>query len=147
MNEEQVYISQKSFDNITLKEFLYEYANVKIQDNWSATADYYVESTDSACGNTIFSFKESGVQLNLSENVYLEDYDLWDALWEFMCGEHYTICLEKDTIIQMDDEILEGLEEMWADDEEQRNNLCMYFKVEVEEEEMETFNEAPYGTD
>ena len=32
-------ITTTQFATITLKEFLHEYANVKIQDNWSATAD------------------------------------------------------------------------------------------------------------
>ena len=59
--------------------------------------------------------------------------------------------LEKDTILHLDQDILDELEDQWIDmfhlDKE---NLCEYFEVEIEEEEeeeMETFNEAPYGKD
>lgn len=144
-------ITRTQFATITLKEFLHEYANVKVQDNWSRTADYYCHSEDSACGNTLYILKESGVSLNLAENVYLEDYDLHEALWEFLKGENYIMNLEKDTILHLDQDILDELEDQWIDmfhlDKE---NLCEYFEVEIEEEEeeeMETFNEAPYGKD
>ena len=130
-------ITTTQFATITLKEFLHEYANVKIQDNWSATADYYCHSEDSACGNTLYILKESGVRLNLTENVYLEDYDLHEALWEFLSGENYIMNLEKDTILHLDQEILEELEDQWIDDEVHRENLCEYFEVEIEEEEEE----------
>ena len=143
-------ITTTQFETITLKEFLHEYANVKIQDNWSRTADYYCHSEDSACGNTLYIFKDTDT-LNVAENVYLEDYDLHDALWEFLKGENYNFNLEKDTILHLDQDILDELEDQWIDmfhlDKE---NLCEYFEVEIEEEEeeeMETFNEAPYGQD
>ena len=128
-------ITTTQFATITLKEFLHEYANVKIQDNWSATADYYCHSEDSACGNTLYILKESGVRLNLAENVYLEDYDLHEALWEFLSGENYIMNLEKDTILHLDQEILEELEDQWIDDEAHKESLCEYFEVEIEEEE------------
>jgi len=130
-------ITTTQFATITLKEFLHEYANVKIQDNWSATADYYCHSEDSACGNTLYILKESGVRLNLAENVYLEDYDLHEALWEFLSGENYIMNLEKDTILHLDQEILEELEDQWIDDEAHKESLCEYFEVEIEEEEEE----------
>mgnify|MGYP003642050298 FL=1 len=146
-------ITRTQFATITLKEFLHEYANVKVQDNWSRTADYYCHSEDSACGNTLYILKDTGT-LNLAENVYLEDYDLHEALWEFLKGENYIMNLEKDTILHLDQDILDELEDQWIDmfhlDKE---NLCEYFEVEIEEEEeeeeeeMETFNEAPYGKD
>ena len=132
-------ITRTQFATITLKEFLHEYANVKVQDNWSRTADYYCHSEDSACGNTLYILKDTGT-LNLAENVYLEDYDLHEALWEFLKGE----------ILHLDQDILDELEDQWIDDEAYRENLCEYFEVEIEEEEeeeMETFNEAPYGKD
>lgn len=127
-------ITTTQFATITLKEFLHEYANVKIQDNWSATADYYCHSEDSACGNTLYILKDTD-RLNLAENVYLEDYDLHEALWEFLSGENYIMNLEKDTILHLDQEILEELEDQWIDDEVHRENLCEYFEVEIEEEE------------
>ena len=130
-------ITTTQFATITLKEFLHEYANVKIQDNWSATADYYCHSEDSACGNTLYILKESGGRLNLAENVYLEDYDLHEALWEFLSGENYIMNLEKDTILHLDQEILEELEDQWIDDEAHKESLCEYFEVEIEEEEEE----------
>jgi hypothetical protein len=143
-------ITRTQFATITLKEFLHEYANVKVQDNWSRTADYYCHSEDSACGNTLYILKDTGT-LNVAENVYLEDYDLHEALWEFLKGENYIMNLEKDTILHLDQDILDELEDQWIDmfhlDKE---NLCEYFEVEIEEEEeeeMETFNEAPYGKD
>mgnify|MGYP003651557486 FL=1 len=143
-------ITRTQFATITLKEFLHEYANVKVQDNWSRTADYYCHSEDSACGNTLYILKDTGT-LNVAENVYLEDYDLHEALWEFLKGENYIMNLEKDTILHLDQDILDELEDQWIDmfhlDKE---NLCEYFEVEIEEEEeeeMETFNEAPYGQD
>ena len=143
-------ITRTQFATITLKEFLHEYANVKVQDNWSRTADYYCHSEDSACG-TLYILKESGVSLNLAENVYLEDYDLHTALWEFLSGENYNFNIEVDAILHLDQDILDELEDQWIDmfhlDKE---NLCEYFEVEIEEEEeeeMETFNEAPYGQD
>ena len=144
-------ITRTQFATITLKEFLHEYANVKVQDNWSRTADYYCHSEDSACGNTLYILKDTST-LNLAENVYLEDYDLYEALWEFLKGENYIMNLEKDTILHLDQDILDELEDQWIDmfhlDKE---NLCEYFEVEIEEEEeeeeMETFNEAPYGQD
>ena len=140
-------ITTTQFETITLKEFLHEYANVKIQDNWSRTADYYCHSEDSACGNTLYIFKDTDT-LNVAENVYLEDYDLHDALWEFLKGENYNFNLEKDTILHLDQDILDELEDQWIDDEEHKESLCQYFDVErEEEEEMETFNEAPYGKD
>ena len=142
-------ITRTQFATITLKEFLHEYANVKVQDNWSRTADYYCHSEDSACGNTLYILKDTGT-LNLAENVYLEDYDLHEALWEFLKGENYIMNLEKDTILHLDQDILDELEDQWIDDEAYRENLCEYFEVEIEEEEeeeMETFNEAPYGKD
>ena len=129
-------ITTTQFATITLKEFLHEYANVKIQDNWSATADYYCHSEDSACGNTLYILKDTD-RLNLAENVYLEDYDLHEALWEFLSGENYIMNLEKDTILHLDQEILEELEDQWIDDEVHRENLCEYFEVEIEEEEEE----------
>ena len=129
-------ITTTQFATITLKEFLHEYANVKIQDNWSATADYYCHSEDSACGNTLYILKDTST-LNLAENVYLEDYDLHEALWEFLRGENYIMNLEKDTILHLDQEILEELEDQWIDDEVHRENLCEYFEVEIEEEEEE----------
>ena len=143
-------ITKTQFATITLKEFLHEYANVKVQDNWSRTADFYCHSEDSACGNTLYILKESGVSLNLAENVYLEDYDLHEALWEFLSGENYNFNIEVDAILHLDQDILEELEDQWIDDEAYRENLCEYFEVEIEEEEeeeMETFNEAPYGKD
>ena len=127
-------ITTTQFATITLKEFLHEYANVKIQDNWSATADYYCHSEDSACGNTLYILKDTST-LNLAENVYLEDYDLHEALWEFLSGENYIMNIEKDTILHLDDDILETLEDEWIDDEAYRENLCQYFEVEIEEEE------------
>ena len=143
-------ITRTQFATITLKEFLNEYANIKVQDNWSRTADYYCHSEDSACGNTLYILKDTST-LNLAENVYLEDYDLYEALWEFLKGENYIMNLEKDTILHLDQDILDELEDQWIDmfhlDKE---NLCEYFEVEIEEEEeeeMETFNEAPYGQD
>ena len=129
-------ITTTQFATITLKEFLHEYANVKIQDNWSATADYYCHSEDSACGNTLYILKDTST-LNLAENVYLEDYDLHEALWEFLSGENYIMNIEKDTILHLDQEILEELEDQWIDDEAHRENLCEYFEVEIEEEEEE----------
>ena len=129
-------ITTTQFATITLKEFLHEYANVKIQDNWSATADYYCHSEDSACGNTLYILKDTD-RLNLAENVYLEDYDLHEALWEFLSGENYIMNIEKDTILHLDQEILEELEDQWIDDEVHRENLCEYFEVEIEEEEEE----------
>ena len=129
-------ITTTQFATITLKEFLHEYANVKIQDNWSATADYYCHSEDSACGNTLYILKDTST-LNLAENVYLEDYDLHEALWEFLSGENYIMNIEKDTILHLDDDILETLEDEWIDDEAYRENLCQYFEVEIEEEEEE----------
>ena len=129
-------ITRTQFATITLKEFLHEYANVKVQDNWSRTADYYCHSEDSACGNTLYILKDTGT-LNLAENVYLEDYDLHEALWEFLRGENYIMNLEKDTILHLDQEILEELEDQWIDDEAHRENLCEYFEVEIEEEEEE----------
>ena len=74
-------ITRTQFATITLKEFLHEYANVKVQDNWSRTADYYCHSEDSACGNTLYILKDTGT-LNVAENVYLEDYDLHYELRE-----------------------------------------------------------------
>jgi hypothetical protein len=127
-------ITTTQFATITLKEFLHEYANVKIQDNWSATADYYCHSEDSACGNTLYILKDTST-LNLAENVYLEDYDLHEALWEFLKGENYIMNLEKDTILHLDQEILEELEDQWIDDEAHKESLCEYFEVEIEEEE------------
>ena len=129
-------ITTTQFATITLKEFLHEYANVKIQDNWSATADYYCHSEDSACGNTLYILKDTD-RLNLAENVYLEDYDLHEALWEFLSGENYIMNLEKDTILHLDQEILEELEDQWIDDEAHKESLCEYFEVEIEEEEEE----------
>ena len=137
MKAEQVYISKKSFDNITLKEFLLEYANVKIQDNWSATADYYCHSEDSACGSTLYVLKESGVSLNIAENVYLEDYALHEALWEFLSGDNYNFNIEVDMILHLCEDILEELEDQWANDEAYKESLCQYFEVEIEEEEEE----------
>ena len=143
-------ITRTQFATITLKEFLNEYANIKVQDNWSRTADFYCHSEDSACGNTLYILKDTST-LNLAENVYLEDYDLHQALWEFLQGDNYIMNLEKDTILHLDQDILDELEDQWIDmfhlDKE---NLCEYFEVEIEEEEeeeMETFNEAPYGQD
>tara|TARA_R110001632_G_scaffold74607_1_gene170543 strand:- start:4 stop:150 length:147 start_codon:yes stop_codon:yes gene_type:complete len=45
--------------------------------------------------------------------------------------------IEKDTILHLDDDILETLEDEWIDDEAYRENLCQYFEVEIEEEEEE----------
>ena len=129
-------ITTTQFATITLKEFLHEYANVKIQDNWSATADYYCHSEDSACGNTLYILKDTD-RLNLAENVYLEDYDLHEALWEFLSGENYNFNIEVDAILHLDQEILEELEDQWIDDEAHKESLCEYFEVEIEEEEEE----------
>ena len=130
-------ITKVQFDTITLKEFLQEYANVKVQDNWSATADYYCYSEDSACGTTTYVLKEDGVQLNITENIYLEDYYLYDAIFEFLCGQNYNFNIEVDMIFHLCDDVLEALEEMWLDDEAYKENLCEYFEVEIEEEEEE----------
>ena len=85
----------------------------------------------------MYTLKESGVALNISENVYLDDYSLYDALWEFFEGQNYILNVETDTIIQMDEDILEALEEMWMDDGEYKERLCDHFDIEYVEYEDE----------
>ena len=71
-------------DEDLAKESVLNYYNIEFTDDYSSSADFYIYEESTADGYSVFVATHDQNVVNVNENVYYYDSDLWDALEEFI---------------------------------------------------------------
>ena len=69
-------------DNDLAKESVLKHFHVKLTDEWTDDASYYIYEESTVDGYSVYVATYDRSEINISENVYYYDHDLSDALQE-----------------------------------------------------------------